>query len=89
MNGFYSGIKATGVDQKVFLSGINYRETFWVTDLSVGYRLPKRYGSVSVIVKNVFDEQFQYQDRNFQTTEPVAPLYEPEQTIYVQFTLAI
>ena len=37
-------------------------DTFWVTDMSFGYRLPRRRGTLSLDVRNVFDEDFQFQE---------------------------
>jgi tetratricopeptide (TPR) repeat protein len=61
---------------------------FWVADASLGYRLPNRLGSVSILVDNLFDRQFSFQDRNFQANEPFAPRFIPERTLFLRFTLA-
>lgn len=45
---------------------------FWIFDAEVSYRLPKRWGLVSVSVKNLFDEEFRYQD-----TDPSHPAVVP------------
>jgi outer membrane receptor protein involved in Fe transport len=37
---------------------------FWVTDIEAAYRFPNRRGSLSLVVYNVFDEQFRYQEIN-------------------------
>ena len=34
------------------------QDTFFVVDTSIGYRLPKRYGLISVEAKNLFDKNF-------------------------------
>jgi hypothetical protein len=31
---------------------------FWITDFQIGYRLPKRWGSVNLNVFNLSDEKF-------------------------------
>jgi tetratricopeptide (TPR) repeat protein len=59
-------------------------DRFWIFDASVGYRLPKRYGIVSVEGKNLFDQSFQYQD-----TDPARPIIQPGRTVYVTLTLSI
>jgi tetratricopeptide (TPR) repeat protein len=41
---------------------ISGNSSFWVIDASVSYRLPKRYGMVTVGAKNLFDKTFKYQD---------------------------
>ena len=63
-------------------------DNFWVLDLSLGYRLPKRYGIVSLGAKNLTDERFHFEDTNLQTSEPVNPLFQPRRFFYAQFTLA-
>jgi len=40
---------------------------FWVADLSVGYRLPRRLGLVTLEVKNLFDKRFQFQETDLFT----------------------
>ncbi len=56
---------------------------FWVADLSVGYRLPKRFGLISVEAKNLFDQKFKFQD-----TDLPNPRFSPERMIFGRFTLA-
>jgi outer membrane receptor protein involved in Fe transport len=90
--GWITGLKLTPVIQKAVLPdgfGGTYRDDdrFWVTDASVGYRLPARRGLVSVGVRNLFDREFRYQDTNFQTNEPRLPLYQPERTVFARLTL--
>lgn len=38
------------------------RDQFWVTDVSIGYRLPRRWGIAGVEIRNMFDRQFGFQD---------------------------
>ena len=35
-------------------------DQFWLVDAAISYRLPKRYGFVTLGVKNIFDEEFDY-----------------------------
>lgn len=56
---------------------------FWIVDLSLSYRLPKRYGILKLEVKNLFDEQFQFLD-----TDPGNPRFLPEQQILGSLTVA-
>jgi hypothetical protein len=53
-----------------------------VVDAAVGYRLPRRYGIVTLSVKNLLDEQFNYQD-----TDPVTPVISPELSFVAKVTL--
>ena len=56
---------------------------FWVFDASVGYRLPKRVGIISIEAKNLFDQKFHFQD-----TDPSNPRIQPKQLILAKITLA-
>lgn len=58
-------------------------DQFWVVDASAGYRLPKRWGLITVEAKNLLDEEFQFQD-----TDPSSPLIIPERLVLFRFTLA-
>jgi tetratricopeptide (TPR) repeat protein len=58
------------------------RDRFWVTDASVGYRLPRRLGLLSIEVKNLFNERFRYQD-----TDPRSPAFYPERLVIGRLTL--
>ncbi len=73
-SGINVGLKATYYDQEgtierevidfgLFEEG---SDQFWLVDATIGYRLPKRYGLVTVGVTNLFDEEFDYYevDRN-------------------------
>jgi tetratricopeptide (TPR) repeat protein len=93
-SGFFGGLSITYVDQEVerfeFSSGASGEDSFIVTDLSVGYRLGKRRGVVSLAVKNLFDTEFRYQDdsyREFRDEPSVGP-YFPERTYMARFALS-
>ena len=65
--GFYAAARATRYDQEVdqFDSySSSARSTieadFWIGDLQLGYRLPKRWGSVALDVFNLADREFDY-----------------------------
>jgi len=90
-NGLIGKLRATYVNQKGEFglgAGGNLTEedsdNFWIVDASLGYRLPKRYGIVSLGVLNLLDEEFKFQD-----TDPAQPLIPPERTALLRFTLAI
>jgi outer membrane receptor protein involved in Fe transport len=57
---------------------------FWLVDASVSYRLPKRYGFVSVGVTNLFDEDFEYFE-----VDPGNVTIQPARSIFARVTLAI
>jgi tetratricopeptide (TPR) repeat protein len=56
-------------------------DEFWVFDASAGYRLPKRFGVITVGVKNLFDKKFQFQD-----TDLANQTIYPERLIFGKFT---
>jgi hypothetical protein len=56
---------------------------FWVVDASVGYRLPKRWGIITLEAKNLLNERFHFQD-----TDPANPRLYPERLILLRVTLA-
>ena len=59
-------------------------DQFWIFDASVGYRLPDRWGIVSIEGKNLFNQSFRYQD-----TDPFRPIIQPGRTVYFKVTLAL
>ena len=91
--GFFAGVGITYVDQEVDRTVTAIRSTdnsnFTVGDISIGYRLPRRMGVVSLSVQNVTDEEFEYQDdsyREFQD-EPSTGPYIPDRSIMARITL--
>lgn len=56
---------------------------FWLANITIGYRLPKRYGKLSLSVLNLFDQDFNFQDTNISS-----PLILPERSIFGYLTLA-
>jgi tetratricopeptide (TPR) repeat protein len=59
-------------------------DTFWLCDASVGYRLPQRYGIVSVGVKNMFNQSFHYFE-----TDRLNPTIQPDRMFFAKITLSI
>jgi outer membrane receptor protein involved in Fe transport len=90
-SGAFAGIGATYVNQDVdrsegFPDG---SDDFFVVDAAVGYRLPKRFGIVSLSVSNLLNKKFNYLDDSFRTseTEPSVGPYIPERLILGRITL--
>ena len=67
-------------DHTVVRSG---RDDFWTVDAAVGYRLPKRYGIISVGATNLFDEKFKFFE--IDVNNPTVQLV---RTFFVRLTLA-
>jgi Tfp pilus assembly protein PilF len=59
------------------------KDQFWIVDASIGYRLPKRLGIITIEAKNLFDKSFKFQD-----TDPENPSMQPMRLVLAKFTLA-
>jgi hypothetical protein len=59
-------------------------DTFWLTDVAISYRLPKRYGFITVGAKNVFDKEFKYYDLDWKN-----PAIQPASFFFGKITLAL
>ncbi len=87
-NGLSAGIAGTYVDQRVQRSELATQadgsDNFFVVDASLAYRLPKRFGTVALQVRNLFDQQFEYQDDSYREfrDEPSTGPYFPETTFW-------
>jgi tetratricopeptide (TPR) repeat protein len=60
------------------------RDDFWTVDAAVGYRLPKRYGFITVGATNLFDERFRFFDRDLNNSS-----IQPSRVIFGRVTLAL
>jgi tetratricopeptide (TPR) repeat protein len=87
-NGLFTRLGATYVHQDATTTDrlMSGDERFWVVDASIGYRLPKRYGLVSIDVKNLLDEEFSYQN-SFNEGEQKLPRYQPQRAIFARLNL--
>ncbi len=90
-NGLSAGLRVSRVHQQgEFVFGGPEGEhleagedDFWIVDASLGYRLPKRRGVLSLNVDNLFDKEFRFQD-----VDPENPSIVPERMAYFRFTLS-
>lgn len=83
-SGFHARLTAHYVDQqKEAFDNSEIGNDFWIIDTSIGYRLPKRYGQISLQVQNLFDNHF-----NYQVTDEATPLFYPERLWLLKCTLA-
>ncbi|KJV06616.1 TonB-dependent receptor, partial [Methylocucumis oryzae] len=62
---------------------------FYLVDLNLNYRLPRRYGMLSFGVKNLFNSHFLYQDINSSLSNTNENYFAPETTLFTQIKLAI
>jgi tetratricopeptide (TPR) repeat protein len=63
-----------------FVSGTS---DFWLVDAGLSYRLPKRYGLITIGVRNLTDRKFRYQETDFKN-----PLIQPDRMVFFRATLA-
>ena len=86
--GWSATATATHINQKGTFADLAFSPTgedpFWVVDAAVGYRLPKRYGRLAFQVKNLFDNEFSFQD-----TDPGNPTVKPRRLALLTLSLGI
>jgi tetratricopeptide (TPR) repeat protein len=92
-SGFSAEATTTYVDQKgefqvfipdpPFVDVATDGDTFWVVDAALRYRLPRRSGIITASVKNLLDEEFQFQD-----VDPENPEIFPERLVSLKLTVA-
>ena len=59
-------------------------DDFVLVDAAINYRLPKRYGFLTLGVTNLFDEEFEYFEVDFDN-----PSIQPDRVIFGKITLAL
>ena len=95
-SGFFAGLGVTFVRQDLDRSQNNATEfgegdsNFGLVDAQVGYRLPKRFGIVTLQVSNLLDKSFDYQDDSYRESQdsPSVGPYIPERQILLQLKLS-
>jgi outer membrane receptor protein involved in Fe transport len=60
------------------------RDQFWIIDAAIGYRLPRRFGTISLEAKNLFDTAFNYYDSDL-----VNPIIQPERLVMLKVNLSL
>jgi outer membrane receptor protein involved in Fe transport len=88
-SGFSASLRATYFNQDgtfVLQDGSvrDGRDDFWTVDAGISYRLPKRYGFITVGATNLFDTNFKYFDRDLNNAS-----IQPTRTIFARLTLAL
>jgi tetratricopeptide (TPR) repeat protein len=94
-SGLSAGLQATYYDQEGDFEPLEVPpgvlvpgdDQFWLVDASISYRLPKRYGFITVGAKNLFDEDFQYFDTNVGTNIQ-NPTIQPDRMLFARVTLS-
>jgi len=88
-SGFTGRLRTTYIDQRgkfvlnPYLASVSASNQFWVVDAAISYRLPQRYGMLTLGVNNLFNRSFKYQD-----TDPWNPRIQPDRFAYFRVTLA-
>ncbi|MEO8007887.1 MAG: tetratricopeptide repeat protein [Betaproteobacteria bacterium] len=90
--GFFAQIRATYVTQTVEYPATtgttSESDRFWLADASLGYRLPRRLGIISLNATNLFDRSFRFQDTSLNGA-PRPPLFWQGRLVFASFTLAL
>jgi hypothetical protein len=86
--GFSASVTGNYYDQEgdfVRISGmpVSASDSFWTVDLGLSYRLPKRFGILSVGATNLLDEEFQFFDIDDRTASIL-----PTRRMYAKITLS-
>ncbi|MGH8655468.1 MAG: FecR domain-containing protein [Gammaproteobacteria bacterium] len=88
-SGIFSSLTTSYVNQKADFGAEEIGDDeFILVDAGIGYRLPKRYGIVKLQVRNLFDNDFNFQALGLRTLEREALPFLPERTFLAQITLA-
>lgn len=85
--GYFWGLRGTYIDQDAeFVDQLGElvkgSDRFWLFDGYVGYRFAKRRGLITIEMRNIFDEEFRFQDR-----DPSNSSVSPEQATFFKFRL--
>ncbi|MGH8533142.1 MAG: TonB-dependent receptor domain-containing protein, partial [Gammaproteobacteria bacterium] len=92
--GFFARLTASYINQDVESQGVDSdgasgAADFWVLDASLGYRLPRRLGILSVGAKNLLDNEFRFLETStLFDEEPFVASFQPDQVLFAQFTLS-
>jgi tetratricopeptide (TPR) repeat protein len=60
------------------------RDDFWLVDVAINYRLPKRYGFITIGATNLFDQDFKFFDLDADN-----PSTQPDRMFLARVTLAL
>lgn len=76
------------VTQQVTGATATDSDRFWIADLTLGYRFPKRRGLLSLEVRNLFDQEFRFYDLDFQSAQPRVPIIQPDRLVLIKLALS-
>ena len=72
-----------GSDSRLKYAGLS---NFFLLDITGGYRLPNRKGLISVELRNLLDQNFDYSQPHFYSSEPIRVRYFPDRTVFARLT---
>lgn len=87
-SGLTGKLKVTYVDQEGTFEDVDINlfedsDKSWIIDGSISYRLPKRYGLLTIGARNLFGEPIQFQE-----TDLAHPRIYPDQMVFAKITLS-
>jgi tetratricopeptide (TPR) repeat protein len=90
-NGIFGELRGTYVRQRIEntvpVLGQIEEHDFTLVDLGLGYRFPRRYGTISFEVRNVTDERFSFNDTAYISSQPLNLKIVPERTFLARISL--
>ena len=90
-SGIFAAVTGTyvyqDVDRRAGAEAPEGKDGFFLFDAALGYRLPKRVGLISIEVRNLLNQGFNFQDDNFRTSEDRNPPFVPDRTILARLAL--
>jgi len=76
------------VERKYETENPDKRESFYIVNAGLGYRLPKGRGVLRFEVRNLLNKQFRYLDDDYRTGRLRVGSYVPDRTILVRLNVA-
>lgn len=92
-NGFFASTSIQPIRQKVdrlvgqSTSLNSGTDVFTVVDATFGWRLPKRYGVLSIEGRNLTDQEFYFRDENFRRAETTPSSLQPYRSFWARLSL--
>lgn len=89
-SGFFASAGLQYVWHEFAFPAAGGEDDFLLADFTVGYRLPRQRGVISVEIKNALDEQFMFQEKPIRflaASAPVDPLFARDFTVMARATL--
>ena len=62
---------------------VSGNDSFWLVDAAINYRLPKRYGFITLGATNLTDQSFEFVDTDIEN-----PRVQPQRSVLFKITLA-